>query len=109
VGIVSLSRAFSGGDSSREVREIDVLTDERQSNPLLDVARRDLKDVVTRGLSRCERLIVVLYYYEQMTMKEIGQVLDLSESRVSQMHTSVLARLKAQLQHRCHEIEDGVE
>ena len=48
-------------------------------------------------MSRAERLIVILYYYEQMTMKEIGAVLDLSESRVSQMHSSILNRLKAQL------------
>jgi RNA polymerase sigma factor for flagellar operon FliA len=56
--------------------------------------------VLTKGLSRAERLIVILYYYEEMTMKEIGMTLDLSESRVSQMHSSILARLKAQMQHR---------
>jgi RNA polymerase sigma factor for flagellar operon FliA len=44
-----------------------------------------------------------LYYYEEMTMKEIGVTLDLSESRVSQMHSSILARLKAQMQHRTKE------
>ena len=42
---------------------------------------------------------MVLYYYEQMTMKEIGITLDLSESRVSQMHSSILARLKAQMKN----------
>ncbi len=48
---------------------------------------------------------MVLYYYESMTMKEIGLTLDLSESRVSQMHSSILARLKAQMQHRMRELE----
>ena len=57
------------------------------------------------GLSRAERLIVILYYFEEMTMKEIGATLDLSESRVSQMHSSILARLKAQMQHRSRELE----
>ena len=47
----------------------------------------------------------ILYYYEEMTMKEIGATLDLSESRVSQMHSSILARLKAQMQHRSREFE----
>jgi len=47
----------------------------------------------------------VLYYYEEMTMKEIGATLDLSESRVSQMHSSILARLKAQMQSRSRELE----
>ncbi len=107
VGIVSLSRGFQSSDSSGEVREIDVLEDGRQVNPFAAVSKRDLKELITRGLSRSERLIVVLYYYEQMTMKEIGLALDLSESRVSQMHSSVLARLKAQLQHRCREMQEG--
>jgi RNA polymerase sigma factor for flagellar operon FliA len=53
--------------------------------------------LVTRGLNRNERLIVILYYYEEMTMKEIGATLNLSESRVSQMHSSIVQRLQAQL------------
>ena len=55
---------------------------------------------MTKGLSRAERLIIVLYYFEEMTMKEIGATLDLSESRVSQMHSSILARLRAQMADR---------
>ncbi len=104
VGVVSLSRKWFETDSNKDVREIDVLKDERQVNPFNAAQRTDLKDLVTKGLSRAERLIVVLYYYEQMTMKEIGVTLDLSESRVSQMHSSILARLKAQLQHRSKEL-----
>jgi RNA polymerase sigma factor FliA len=105
VSVTSLSRQRYHSDSSREVREIDVIEDERQSNPLSEIQRRDLKELLTKGLSRAERLIVVLYYYEEMTMKEIGMTLDLSESRVSQMHSSILARLKAQMQHRTREFE----
>ena len=59
--------------------------------------KRALRESVMEGLTRIERLIVVLYYYEQMTMKEIGTTLDLSESRVSQMHSSILNRLMRQL------------
>ncbi|MBL8747504.1 MAG: FliA/WhiG family RNA polymerase sigma factor [Phycisphaerae bacterium] len=105
VSITSLSRTCFNSDSSREVREIDVVEDDRQDTPLGEIQRRDLKDLLTKGLSRAERLIVVLYYYEEMTMKEIGMTLDLSESRVSQMHSSILARLKAQMQHRFREFE----
>lgn len=100
VGVVSLSRKWFETDSSKDVREIDVIRDVRQQNPVQLVQRQDLQMLITKGLSRAERLIVVLYYYEEMTMKEIGMTLDLSESRVSQMHTSILARLKAQMQHR---------
>lgn len=103
VTLVSLSRKYSDLDSQREISEIDVLPDDRGSDPVAEAQKRDLKDLVTRGLSRAERLIVVLYYYEQMTMKQIGQTLDLSESRVSQMHSAVLERLRAQLQARQRE------
>ncbi len=105
----SLSRQRYQSDGSREVREIDVLQDERLTNPLSEIQRRDLKGLLTKGLSRAERLIVILYYYESMTMKEIGATLDLSESRVSQMHSSILARLKAQMQHREREFEEAAE
>jgi RNA polymerase sigma factor FliA len=101
----SITRKFASSDGSRELREIDVVRDDSESNPLREMQRRDLKDLITKGLSRAERLIVVLYYYEGMTMKEIGSTLDLSESRVSQMHSSILARLKAQMQHRSRELE----
>jgi RNA polymerase sigma factor for flagellar operon FliA len=103
VGIVSLDRKAFESDSSREVREVDVIEDFRQPNPVDIVQRGDLQTLITKGLSRAERLIVILYYYEEMTMKEIGLTLDLSESRVSQMHSSILARLKAQMQHRLKE------
>lgn len=104
VGIVSLNRKWFETDSNKDVREIDVIKDQRQENPLTEIQRKDLKTLITKGLSRAERLIVVLYYYEEMTMKEIGMTLDLSESRVSQMHSSILLRLKAQMQHRTKEI-----
>ena len=103
VGVVSLDRKAFESDSSRDVREVDVIEDGRQLNPAELVQRGDLQGLITKGLSRAERLIVILYYYEEMTMKEIGLTLDLSESRVSQMHSSILARLKAQMQHRMKE------
>lgn len=105
VGVFSLSRKVVGGDSNRELHEIDVIRDDTQSNPLTEAQRNDLRNLITKGLSRAERLIVILYYFEEMTMKEIGATLDLSESRVSQMHSSILARLKAQMQHREREFE----
>jgi RNA polymerase sigma factor FliA len=101
----SLSRKCFQSDGNKDVREIDVIKDESQRNPFSEIQRKDVKDLMTKGLSRAERLIVILYYYEEMTMKEIGATLDLSESRVSQMHSSILARLKAQMQHRSRELE----
>src|SRR4051794_21839983 len=100
VGQVSLSRKWFETDSNKDVREIDVLEDKRGADPVREIQRKDLKELITRGLSRAERLIIILYYFEEMTMKEIGATLDLSESRVSQMHSSTLARLKAQMADR---------
>jgi RNA polymerase sigma factor FliA len=103
-GMVSLSRKWFETDSNRDICEIDVLEDKRSDNPLRTAQRKDVKDLITRGLNRAERLIIILYYFEQMTMKEIGETLDLSESRVSQMHSAILSRLKGQLEQRQKEI-----
>ena len=97
---VSLNTKYSEGDTEKDMREIDVIKDEKSENPLVEAQKRDLKNLLTKGLTRAERLIIVLYYYEEMTMKEIGATLDLSESRVSQMHSSIIARLKAQMNTR---------
>jgi RNA polymerase sigma factor for flagellar operon FliA len=104
VAQVSLSRKYSETDSNKEVCEIDVIEDKRGRNPISEMQKKDLKDLITRGLTRAERLILILYYYEEMTMKEIGATLDLSESRVSQMHSAILARLKEQLELRRKEL-----
>lgn len=108
VGVVSLSRKWYETDSNKDVREIDVLEDKRGSDPVREIQRKDLKELMTKGLTRAERLIIILYYFEEMTMKEIGATLDLSESRVSQMHSSILARLRAQMAERKKELQQAV-
>ncbi|MHC4575480.1 MAG: FliA/WhiG family RNA polymerase sigma factor, partial [Planctomycetota bacterium] len=100
VSLVSLNTQYSDGDGEKDIREIDVIKDRRSKSPVIEAQKRDLKSLLTKGLTRAERLIIVLYYYEEMTMKEIGATLDLSESRVSQMHSSIIARLKAQMNTR---------
>jgi len=104
---VSLNTKYSDGDGEKDIREIDIIKDERSENPVVEVQKRDLKNLLTKGLTRAERLIIILYYYEEMTMKEIGLTLDLSESRVSQMHSSIIARLKAQMNTRKKEFAVG--
>ncbi len=103
IGIVSLDSQYGDDEGEKDIREIDIIKDRKSEDPPIEAQKRDLKDLLTKGLTRAERLIVVLYYYEEMTMKEIGATLDLSESRVSQMHSSILARLKAQLNTRKRE------
>jgi len=100
VNLISLNKKWYETDSYKDVREIDILEDKRAEDPTGRLQNRDLMRLVTRGLNRNERLIVILYYYEEMTMKEIGATLNLSESRVSQMHSSIVARLQQQLAKR---------
>jgi len=100
VGVISLNRHFQDADSNREVRETDLVADRRAANPLRTLQEHDLRRAITKGLSKSERLILILYYYEEMTMKEIGATLKLSESRVSQMHSAILDRLRAALDGR---------
>lgn len=103
VGLLSLNNKFNDTDGETDVREIDILEDTHSQNPVTEAQKRDLKNLVSKGLTRAEKLIIFLYYYEEMTMKEIGATLDLSESRVSQMHSSVVFRLKAQMDSRRRE------
>ncbi len=97
---ISLSRSYVDHESDRELQEVDILEDRRACDPSEGLSERNLRDTVMNALTEIERLILMLYYHEEMTMKEIGVTLDLSESRVSQMHSSILARLRGQLQSR---------
>jgi RNA polymerase sigma factor for flagellar operon FliA len=103
VSFVSLSRPHLETEGDKDVREVDIIENRRSENPVVELQKKDVRDLITKGLSRAERLILLLYYYEDMTMKEIGLTLDLSESRVSQMHSAILARLREQLVQRHRE------
>ena len=100
VNLVSLEKKWYETDSYKDVREVDVVEDIKCEDPAVGIQKMDVMRLVTKGLNRNERLIIILYYYEELTMKDIGNTLGLSESRVSQMHSSIVARLKEQLERR---------
>jgi RNA polymerase sigma factor for flagellar operon FliA len=100
VNLISLNKKWYETDSYKDVREIDILEDKKGEDPTRRIQKNDLMRLVTKGLNRNERLIIILYYDEELTMKEIGATLDLSESRVSQMHSSIVQRLQGQLERR---------
>ena len=104
--LVSLSDKFLESDGDKDLREIINFSKGKEGSDLLiEAQKRDLKHLLTTGLTRAERLIVILYYYEKMAMREIGATLDLSEEKVSQMHSSIIVRLKAQMNARKKEFE----
>lgn len=80
------------------------IKDARAIDPSQRVSRQMVTDYITRGLNREERLVLVLYYTEGLTMAEIGLVLDLSESRVSQIHKDVIARLRRRFKDEAAEL-----
>ncbi|MDO4550243.1 MAG: FliA/WhiG family RNA polymerase sigma factor [Planctomycetia bacterium] len=104
--VVSLNKKWCETDGSKEVSELDILEDQRGEDPTSRLQKIDTMRLVTRGLKRNERLILLLYYYQDMTMKEIGITLDLSESRVSQIHSSIVQRLQKSLSERKLEFAD---
>jgi len=90
--------ARGGGDPGSRALA-DTIADRRET-PIAAAAERDVRAFIARRLSRAEALLVTLYYAEHMTMREIGLTLGLSESRVSQMRTLLLERLRASLEGR---------
>ncbi len=95
-GIRRLVFAEDTGESSDRTG-VSIPPDPNSADPPREAQRRMLREILLRSLSRSERLAVTLYYYEDLTMSQIGHVLDLSESRVSQMLTSVRSRLRERL------------
>jgi RNA polymerase sigma factor for flagellar operon FliA len=69
-------------------------------NPDVIVEKEEMKRVIAESIKELpekEQKVLVLYYYEELTLKEIGKVLDVTESRVSQLHTKAITRLRARL------------
>jgi RNA polymerase sigma factor for flagellar operon FliA len=97
----SLSRVKYSTDGGRDVEAIDHLADVSQPDPAESAAQRSAVDAIIRLLPGRElRVLVRLYHVDGMTMKEIGQVLDLSESRVSQMHSRAMELLRVAVSDR---------
>jgi RNA polymerase sigma factor FliA len=95
--IFSLSEKWDDADDDKDMEKVEILADRKCPDPLDTIQQRDVLELITRNLTKKERLIVIMYYYEGLTMREIGEIMELTESRVCQIHSNVMARLKAQL------------
>ena len=96
--IFSLSEKWDDGDEEKEMEKIEILADRKSVDPVETIQQSDALEMITGSLTKKERLIILMYYYEGLTMREIGEIMELTESRVCQIHSNVMARLKAQLE-----------
>lgn len=99
--LLSLDEPWSeGGSDGEKLSLADMVPDETYDDPASRVTRDAVLEVLAEAivaLPERERLVITLYYYEELTLKEIGKILDVSESRVSQLHTKALSRLRGKL------------
>jgi RNA polymerase sigma factor for flagellar operon FliA len=98
VTMTSLTAETKADDGGKSMNKLNLLEDKKGLNPEVELKKKEVTEFLTRGLNRKERLIILLYYYEELTMREIGEALDLSESRVCQLHSRIIIRLKSQMQ-----------
>jgi len=95
---VSIEGHWNVSRDDRSATPLEILVDEDSRNPEDDMRRRDLQRDLTRGLTAQEKELVRLYYFEENTMERVGDLMNLSESRVSQLHSRILERLKARFE-----------
>jgi RNA polymerase sigma factor FliA len=89
-----------GGSGGDQVSLIDTIEDTEAPDPQGALSQTELREAIADAIARLperEKLVVTLYYYEELTLREIGEVLGVTESRVSQLHTKAILRLKARL------------
>ncbi|NLT94241.1 MAG: FliA/WhiG family RNA polymerase sigma factor [Clostridia bacterium] len=101
LSIISLEQPIDNGE--KDLLSLnDLLIDDNSPDPTEKIELEDLKKHLARELSMLtekERLIITLYYYEELTTKEISKILELSEGRISQIHKKAVLKLKSKLYH----------
>jgi RNA polymerase sigma factor for flagellar operon FliA len=98
--IISIDDVWYSGDENDKVSIRDSIEAPSSLNPDVVVEKDEIKRVIVEAINDLpdkEKKILVLYYYEDLTLKEIGQVLEVTESRVSQLHTKAILRLRSKL------------
>ncbi|MEZ5065301.1 MAG: FliA/WhiG family RNA polymerase sigma factor [bacterium] len=109
--LVSLDEYVQGKDGEGQTRLVDAVEDKVSLDPSERIDIEDLKEVMNSAILRLpprERLVIALYYYEELTLKEIGSILNVSESRISQIHTKAVTRLRNKLKSQMHSLIAGL-
>ena len=98
--VLSLNDVWYSGDDSEHVSIGDSIEAPSSLNPDVIVEREEIRRIIIQAINELpknEKLVIVLYYHEDLSFKEIGQVLNVSESRISQLHSKANLRLRAKL------------
>lgn len=98
--VVSFEELWVGGDKDEGQSALGSIKDDSAEDPVAIFESVEIKDILAGAIERLperEKTVIALYYYEGLTLKEIGQVLGVTESRVSQLHTKAVLRLRARL------------
>jgi RNA polymerase sigma factor FliA len=104
MALVSLDEVIHGEeDSGSQVRALQMLGDANAQDPLTFVEFEDRKRILAEAIERLpekERLVIALYYHQGLTVTEISRILGVSQSRISQVHSKAVVRLRSRLTHR---------
>jgi RNA polymerase sigma factor for flagellar operon FliA len=98
--VVSLDDVKYIGSDSDEVAVLDTVESQTVPSPEARLEREEMKQLLVEAINKLpqrEREVIALYYYEELTLKEIGEVLGVTESRISQLHTKAIMRLRGYL------------
>ncbi len=98
--ILSLNDVWYTGENDDQISIVESVESPTSLNPDAIVEREEIKRVIIEAINELpekEKKVLVLYYYEDLTLKEIGHVLGVTESRISQLHTKAIMRLRAKL------------
>lgn len=100
--LIALDESFSNDEGDRTAL-VDTLQDPRAPDPEDDYAQRELREllnIAVNNMPEREKTVIVLYYFEGMTLAQIGEVLSVTESRVCQLHTKAVLGLRAKVVER---------
>lgn len=101
--LLSLDELIFREEDNRQVPRIETVEDENANTTLKKLERSELQAFLVSAIDRLteqEKLVIALYYYEELTLKEIGEVMKISESRVSQIHTKAVLKLRGMVRER---------
>jgi RNA polymerase sigma factor for flagellar operon FliA len=100
VSLLSLEALGMRAADGESVNLLEILPGDDTKGPLQALQTHRLKEIVARAIDDLpyqEKVVISLYYYEELTMKEIGKVMEITESRVSQIHTKAILHLRTKL------------